>query len=281
MTSSTTTPTRSTTTGTARTSPSTIAEAVNNGVGLTGHRLRREASCPCACSTASARATASRSRPASGSPPRKGAKIINLSLRVLRRRSPARQIPDIIAALALRAAQGRAGRRRLRQRLGDGGRLPGPLRATSCPSARSPSTAAWPSYSNYGPGLDIVAPGGGDDAALGRSATASPTARPGRNIIQMTYDGSVRRFGFPGDFMGTSMAAPHVSAIAALVVASGVIGPNPTPRADREPPQAHRARPRQARLRPALRRGHCSTPPRRHRARAADADPHRDARAPS
>jgi serine protease len=29
--------------------------------------------------------------------------------------------------------------------------------------------------------------------------------------------------------MGTSMAAPHVSAIAALVVASGVIGPNPTP----------------------------------------------------
>jgi serine protease len=29
--------------------------------------------------------------------------------------------------------------------------------------------------------------------------------------------------------MGTSMAAPHVSAIAAMVIASGVIGPNPTP----------------------------------------------------
>jgi serine protease len=29
--------------------------------------------------------------------------------------------------------------------------------------------------------------------------------------------------------MGTSMAAPHVSATAALVVASGVLGPNPTP----------------------------------------------------
>ena len=28
---------------------------------------------------------------------------------------------------------------------------------------------------------------------------------------------------------GTSMAAPHVSATAALVIASGVIGPKPTP----------------------------------------------------
>ena len=29
--------------------------------------------------------------------------------------------------------------------------------------------------------------------------------------------------------MGTSMAAPHVSATAALVIASGVLGPNPSP----------------------------------------------------
>ena len=30
-------------------------------------------------------------------------------------------------------------------------------------------------------------------------------------------------------YMGTSMAAPHVSATAALVVASGTLGPDPTP----------------------------------------------------
>jgi serine protease len=38
-------------------------------------------------------------------------------------------------------------------------------------------------------------------------------------------------FGLPGGFEGTSMAAPHVAAIAALVIASGVIGRHPTTRA--------------------------------------------------
>ena len=46
----------------------------------------------------------------------------------------------------------------------------------------------------------------------------------------MTYTSrSVRSFGLPGGYVGTSMATPHVSATAALVIASGVIGPNPTP----------------------------------------------------
>jgi serine protease len=47
----------------------------------------------------------------------------------------------------------------------------------------------------------------------------------------MTFDRSLRRFGLPGDYMGTSMAAPHVSAAAALVIASGVLGPDPSPAA--------------------------------------------------
>jgi serine protease len=46
----------------------------------------------------------------------------------------------------------------------------------------------------------------------------------------MTYSTrSVRNFGLPSGYVGTSMAAPHVSATAALVIASGVIGPRPTP----------------------------------------------------
>jgi serine protease len=36
------------------------------------------------------------------------------------------------------------------------------------------------------------------------------------------------RFGLPGSY-GTSMAAPEVSATAALVIASGVLGPHPSP----------------------------------------------------
>ena len=49
---------------------------------------------------------------------------------------------------------------------------------------------------------------------------------------------SYRRFGLPSGFIGTSMAAPHVSAAAALVIASGILGPNPTPQAVQERLQA-------------------------------------------
>src|SRR5205085_4839597 len=56
-----------------------------------------------------------------------------------------------------------------------------------------------------------------------------PNARPGRDVLQLTLDGSVRKFGIPNGYEGTSMAAPHVSATAALVIASGVIGAHPSP----------------------------------------------------
>src|SRR3954452_21910589 len=83
-------------------------------------------------------------------------------------------------------------------------------------------------YSDSGPGLDLVAPGGGNDA---RRLPGDPNCHPetpGRPIIQMTYTTSKRHFGLPTDYMGTSMAAPHVSATAALVIASGVLGTRPT-----------------------------------------------------
>jgi serine protease len=84
-------------------------------------------------------------------------------------------------------------------------------------------------YSNAGTHLDLSAPGGGPDAAASGDPNCHPTQDPGRDIIQMTFDGSVKRFGLPDGYMGTSMAAPHVSATAALVVASGILGPNPSP----------------------------------------------------
>jgi serine protease len=94
-------------------------------------------------------------------------------------------------------------------------------------------------YSNAGRGLDIVAPGGGqDDPNDPHCPQNLPT---GRGIFQMTYPwaaadsaprtvSSYRRFGLPRRFIGTSMAAPHVSAAVALVIASRVLGSHPEPR---------------------------------------------------
>ena len=85
-------------------------------------------------------------------------------------------------------------------------------------------------YSDGGPGLALVAPGGGDDS----NALNDPNCHPNRNlpnIYQMTLvnPSNPGAFGLPGDWFGTSMAAPHVSATAALVIASGVLGRHPTP----------------------------------------------------
>jgi serine protease len=88
-------------------------------------------------------------------------------------------------------------------------------------------------YSNAGEDLDVVAPGGGVDAPNSDSVWDVAHCNPdqlGRPIVQQTFVGSgVRRFGFPRDYEGTSMASPHVSAIAALLIATKRLGRNPSP----------------------------------------------------
>jgi serine protease len=89
-------------------------------------------------------------------------------------------------------------------------------------------------YSNSGSGLDVVAPGGGDDAPLDDNPADLQNCHPdqrGRDIYQVTFTHDVRTFGIPSNYEGTSMACPHVSAIAALIIATGVIGKDPKPQA--------------------------------------------------
>lgn len=94
---------------------------------------------------------------------------------------------------------------------------------------RTTKDACLAAASRTGAGLDLVAPGGGlpvtpscgrDDTLFGRGA----------QIFQLTFSGAgFRSFGYPGFYEGTSMAAAHVSGVAALVVAAKVLGRDPKP----------------------------------------------------
>lgn len=86
-------------------------------------------------------------------------------------------------------------------------------------------------YSNWGLGLDLVAPGGGKNASAAVDSNCSGKPNKGTKIYQVTFEPPHYGALGIGGRMGTSMASPHVAAAAALVIASGVLGPNPTPEA--------------------------------------------------
>lgn len=85
-------------------------------------------------------------------------------------------------------------------------------------------------YSNHGPGLDVVAPGGGADADVPNDPNCRPSEPPGRDISGVSFRAqSPGLFEILPRFRGTSTAAPQVAGVAALVLASGVLGTDPTP----------------------------------------------------
>ncbi len=203
---------------------STIAEAVDNGIGVTGLAYGAQIMPVRVLDAAGYGDTVAISRGVRWAV-KHGADVINLSFE-FGTGVRARQIPDLLAAV-------RYARRNGVLVVAASGNdkkdfLAYPARAHDVLSVGATTdNGCIARYSNGGPGLDLVAPGGGRDKSI-PDANCHPLDSI-RNIVQMTFeDNDPRTFALIDGYRGTSMAAPHVSATAALVIASGVLGPDPT-----------------------------------------------------
>src|SRR4051812_1036408 len=205
---------------------STIAESTNNGVSLTGLAYGATIM-PVRVLDDHGEGDAADIAKGVRYAAKHGARVINLSLE-FSTDVTAREIPQLLDAIAYAHRKGAiiigaSGNEAVRT-------VAYPARADYVVSVGSTTEHACLSdFSNQGSGLDIVAPGGGPDAVL-PDPGCDPDGAPGRNIFQLTLIGSSRtKFGIPGGYQGTSMAVPHVSATAALVIASGILGRHPAP----------------------------------------------------
>jgi serine protease len=209
----------------------TIAEATNNGIGLTGLAYGVKVMPLRVLDSEGAGDAIAISR-AIRYAARRGAKVINMSLE-FDTSVTASQIPEIVSAIryahhrnvVIVAASGNEADNAVAY----------PARTTHVISVGAIThDGCQADYSNGGSGLKLVAPGGGSDAPNADNPADQANCHPGVDeppIFQQTFshDGSVRRFALRGgEYEGTSMASPHVAASAALLIASKRLGTHPS-----------------------------------------------------
>lgn len=191
----------------------TIAEETNNGVGLTGLAYKAKLM-PVQVLNSHGRGQASAIAKGIRFATKRGAQVINMSFNF----GCGKKVPDVDEALRLAAKKGIV----LVASVGN-------LGSETCISP--PATEGYVvgvggateggclgSYSLTGEDVDVVAPGGGPPIAGCPSILSAP-------IYQVTLKShGSPNFGTPSDYIGTSMAAAHVSGVAAMIIASGVLG---------------------------------------------------------
>jgi serine protease len=192
----------------------TIAEKTNNGIGLAGLAFRAQMM-PVRVLDKHGRGQADEIAKGIRFAVNHGADVINMSFNF----ECGKQVPGVDEALRQAFRRGVVAVTSV-----------GNLGSEACvaPPATSPHTigvggstegGCLGNYSLAGADVDVLAPGGGEPAAGCPSVSAD-------SIFQVTFKGrNTRRFAEPSDYVGTSMAAAHVSGVAAMILASGTISP--------------------------------------------------------
>jgi serine protease len=192
----------------------TIAEKTNNGIGLTGLAYRAKLM-PVRVLDRHGRGQADEIAKGIRFAVAHGADVINMSFNF----ECGKQVPGVDEALRQAYRKGVVAVASV-----------GNLGSEACvaPPATSPHTigvggstegGCLGDYSLAGADVDVLAPGGGEPAVGCPSVSADP-------IYQVTLqDHNTRSFAEPGNYVGTSMAAAHVSGVAAMILASGTLDP--------------------------------------------------------
>ncbi len=190
----------------------TVAEKTNNGIGLTGLAFRAKLM-PVRVLDARGRGRADEIAKGIRFAVANGADVINMSFNF----GCTREVPGVDEALRLAYRHGVIAVASV-----------GNLGSEACvsPPATAPHVlgvggstegGCLGNYSLAGKDVDVIAPGGGFPIVGCPSVSAG-------SIFQVTLkDGSTRRFGEPGNYVGTSMAAAHASGVAAMILASGTV----------------------------------------------------------
>ena len=168
---------------------------------------------------------------------RNGAEVINLSLQFDEAISGCEQVPTVCSAIRKASRRGALVVAAAGNALSGAGK-PGALYPAAAPKAvgvgATTEHGCLADYSYFGKRVDLVAPGGGSARAEANSVLCRDDIRP---VLALTLTcfpdpcslDSYGKFEIRAD-TGTSMASAHASAAAALVIASRVIGNDPSPK---------------------------------------------------